>query len=248
VSERNAERDAGVLRRRDGFTLVEVIVVLVILAILAAIAIPALTGYIDKTQHAEIKLRAREMTMATQTILNEAYIDPQSEFASGGLGSHTILYAEGMQVFDHVYIDGNLWQINFKAIVSDGGKRYLYESESEGAPLLTINPTNAGIDPLLWKLTKIPTMKATYNSGNIPGTYAPTVNSNLQIVAYGYRDPYLWTNESGTWETYGCSYNLDLAVGDYFALNMYTNISKYNPDTGQMLFKVGSDGIITKLL
>jgi type IV pilus assembly protein PilA len=35
---------------KKGFTLVEIIVVLIIIAILAAIAIPAFTGYIDKTK------------------------------------------------------------------------------------------------------------------------------------------------------------------------------------------------------
>ena len=34
--------------KKNGFTLVELIVVLVILAVLAALLVPALTGYIDK--------------------------------------------------------------------------------------------------------------------------------------------------------------------------------------------------------
>lgn len=35
------------IKKKRGFTLVELIVVLVILAILAALLVPALTGYID---------------------------------------------------------------------------------------------------------------------------------------------------------------------------------------------------------
>jgi prepilin-type N-terminal cleavage/methylation domain-containing protein len=65
-------------RKSDGFTLVEVIVVLVILAILAAIAIPALTGYIDKANTSQIKAKARSAAVAMQTILSEAYADPQT--------------------------------------------------------------------------------------------------------------------------------------------------------------------------
>lgn len=36
--------------KKNGFTLVELIVVLVILAVLAALLVPALTGYIDKAR------------------------------------------------------------------------------------------------------------------------------------------------------------------------------------------------------
>ena len=38
------------IKKKRGFTLVELIVVLVILAILAALLVPALTGYIDKAK------------------------------------------------------------------------------------------------------------------------------------------------------------------------------------------------------
>jgi prepilin-type N-terminal cleavage/methylation domain-containing protein len=58
---------------KKGFTLVEVIVVLVILAILTAIAIPALTGYIDKAQDKQYISRARNISVAMKTVLNEVY-------------------------------------------------------------------------------------------------------------------------------------------------------------------------------
>ncbi|MDR1495945.1 MAG: prepilin-type N-terminal cleavage/methylation domain-containing protein [Clostridiales Family XIII bacterium] len=70
------------MRPKKGFTLVELIVVIVILAILAAIAIPALTGYIDKARDKEYIAKARDVSVAIKTVLNEAY-------ASGSVDSLT---------------------------------------------------------------------------------------------------------------------------------------------------------------
>ena len=63
------------LKKNDkkGFTLVELIVVLVILAILAALLIPALTGYIDKAKEKQILAETRQLVMASQTMVDEAY-------------------------------------------------------------------------------------------------------------------------------------------------------------------------------
>lgn len=58
---------------KKGFTLVELIVVLVILAILAALLIPALTGYIDKAREKQIVAETRQVVMAAQTLVDEAY-------------------------------------------------------------------------------------------------------------------------------------------------------------------------------
>jgi prepilin-type N-terminal cleavage/methylation domain-containing protein len=59
--------------KREGFTLVEVIVVIVIIAILAAIGVSALTGYIDKAKDKEFIYKARNVKMAMQTIIDETY-------------------------------------------------------------------------------------------------------------------------------------------------------------------------------
>lgn len=61
------------LKNKKGFTLVELIVVLVILAILAALLVPALTGYIDKANNEKIIATTRQVVMAAQTEVSEAY-------------------------------------------------------------------------------------------------------------------------------------------------------------------------------
>ena len=61
------------MKNQKGFTLVELIVVLVILAILAAMLVPALTGYIDKANNEKIIAATRQVVMAAQTEVSEAY-------------------------------------------------------------------------------------------------------------------------------------------------------------------------------
>lgn len=61
------------MKNQKGFTLVELIVVLVILAILAAMLVPALTGYIDKANKQKIIATTRQVVMAAQTEISEAY-------------------------------------------------------------------------------------------------------------------------------------------------------------------------------
>lgn len=56
---------------KKGFTLVEIIVVLVIIAILAAIAIPAFTGYIDKSKEGVMKHNQGQVIRILQALAIE---------------------------------------------------------------------------------------------------------------------------------------------------------------------------------
>ena len=67
-------------KNNKGFTLFELIVVLVILAILAAMLIPALTGYIDRSNQEKLKATTRQVVVAAQTVVSETYAEKESSF------------------------------------------------------------------------------------------------------------------------------------------------------------------------
>ena len=67
--------ERGIPMKKKGFTLVELIVVLVILAILAALLIPALTGYIDKANEEKLQATTRQVVVAAQSVVSEAYAE-----------------------------------------------------------------------------------------------------------------------------------------------------------------------------
>ena len=61
------------IRKRRGFTLVEIIVVLVILAILAAFTIPAMLGFVEDARSKAAITQARELYEAAQASATELY-------------------------------------------------------------------------------------------------------------------------------------------------------------------------------
>ena len=61
------------MRRKRGFTLIELIAVLIVLAVLAAATVSALTAYIRRAKELGMVARARAALLAAQTILIERY-------------------------------------------------------------------------------------------------------------------------------------------------------------------------------
>lgn len=86
---------------------------LVILAILAAIMIPALTGWIDKAKEKQVMLDARNVEMATQAGLYQAYAT-ESTFAKNESGFNLIDSSNttyGLVAYVNS-ICGNSWNTN----------------------------------------------------------------------------------------------------------------------------------------
>lgn len=99
------------MKNQKGFTLVELIVVLVILAILAAMLVPALTGYIDKANNQKIVATTRQVVMAAQTEVSEAYgqnvlEDGTITIAEGGVVSNKKATNTATTAVDEVPVKG----------------------------------------------------------------------------------------------------------------------------------------------
>ena len=78
--------------RKNGFTLVELIVVLVVLAVLAALLVPALTGYIDKARQSAVIAETRSIRQAVQTEVSELY--GKNEYAEQAASSSFTIAAK----------------------------------------------------------------------------------------------------------------------------------------------------------
>ena len=79
----------GTPMKKKGFTLVELIVVLVNLAILAALLVPALTGYIDRANEEKLQATTRQVVVAAQSVVSEAYAQ-NPELKKGNLQASTL--------------------------------------------------------------------------------------------------------------------------------------------------------------
>jgi type IV pilus assembly protein PilA len=242
----------GARRRRAGFTLVEVIVVLVILAILAAIAIPALTGYIDKAKQTEIKTRAREFMTARQTLLSEAYADPQSTlsgvansgFDSDPLADTGVLYIGDDQIAQ-TRKEGDFYNTRIMGGATD---YYLYSmGKTSGSHIVDIDPSYApsGVGhpaALMWELTQIPLINYGYAPHNVQTSTRGYcyIDNTFSLVAYVYVDPHAWTfnDDGGLNESYAYVYNMDYQDGDDLFPSGYNNSAKINLNAGYTLWKV----------
>ena len=76
------------MRKKKGFTLIELIVVIAILGILAAILIPRFTGFQDKARRTQVVTDAKQMATAVDSLLAES-TSGTLDTAHGAQGSTT---------------------------------------------------------------------------------------------------------------------------------------------------------------
>lgn len=121
--------------KKKGFTLVELIVVLVILAILAALLIPALTGYINKAKDKQITAETRQVVMAAQTLVDEAYAKDSKDDITIKTTGGTITYKA---VYDLAEVKGEFVE---DPVISKEGKitKVVYKNSGKQC---TYNPDN----------------------------------------------------------------------------------------------------------
>lgn len=94
------------LKKRGGFTLVEVIIVLVILAVIAVFLIPSLTGYIDNANEKALTAECRSCVVAAQTIASERYAAVNSPAGISVTAAETLALAEVSGSVTQIVISG----------------------------------------------------------------------------------------------------------------------------------------------
>ncbi len=77
------------VKRKGGFTLVEIIVVLVILAILAALLVPRLTGWIDEAKNKAAITEGHLVLSALQASASELYAKGDTDITGDEITSNT---------------------------------------------------------------------------------------------------------------------------------------------------------------
>jgi type IV pilus assembly protein PilA len=124
---------------KKGFTLVELIVVLVIIAVLAAIAIPAMTGYIDKSKEKTAISEARTFLVGAQTVASDrygagmaiadipGYIESKIADVNALSGMSTTLTTGTLTVDSHAKIE------TFTIVTGDGAKQVVYKAAPDTA-------------------------------------------------------------------------------------------------------------------
>lgn len=119
------------LKKKKGFTLVEVIVVLVILAVLIAIAVPSIFKYIDDAEDARILAQARP-------VLNASKAEAVKLYAEGTLNTLPNDEELHTKIIEIAEIDGQLIKIDLNKTKTSSGDfvvkiqdRYVYYNDKK---------------------------------------------------------------------------------------------------------------------
>ncbi|MDO4458916.1 MAG: type II secretion system protein [Clostridia bacterium] len=121
---------------KKGFTLVELLVVLVIIAILAAAVVPSMLGFIDKAKDESVSAECRNVLLAADVQLNEAYglgiVEDGIQDETFIAGVAQIADVEG--IINSVTVESKNGHPYISAInyTTTGGSIYVYNSVTGG--------------------------------------------------------------------------------------------------------------------
>jgi prepilin-type N-terminal cleavage/methylation domain-containing protein len=138
--------------RRQGFTLVEVIVVIVIIAILAAIGVPALTGYIDKAQDRQYIAQTRDVMVATRTVIDEAYANGELNIEEGhaksGISAMNLddtKYWSVMQLSEQATGNKRTFLDRISALIGKDYEFYINDGDFDNHYITVVGPANTSV-------------------------------------------------------------------------------------------------------
>ncbi|MEA4923645.1 MAG: prepilin-type N-terminal cleavage/methylation domain-containing protein [Eubacteriaceae bacterium] len=118
-------------RRKQGFTLVEVIVVLVILAVLAAILVPSMIGWINKAEKKTAVSECKRVVQALQVETTEEYSKGKLSYANLHEAMPAVLkLAEAEGSIEDMICDMDRAKITSLVYKAENGKYVLYENKT----------------------------------------------------------------------------------------------------------------------
>lgn len=121
------------VKKKGGFTLVEIIVVLVILAILAALLVPRLTGWIDEAKNKAAITEGHLVLSALQASASELYAKGDTDIKGDEITSNT--------TFANLSTGKEFNPENVSAITCDGGTVTGFEYIATNGKTITYDST-----------------------------------------------------------------------------------------------------------
>ena len=189
------------LKKRGGFTLVELIVVLVILAILAALLIPALTGYIDKSKRDQVVAETRKLHEAVQTVASEAYgsADWQSGsiFTIASQSARNVTDSKDTQTYDNLKDRYNeIVKLAEVPSLTDGTGDFAAFTDTKGSVFCVLYNSGRGLLGAYFRETgEYKVYSKQENIDNYTTNYVSYKNSLSVTALYDYKgNPHgMWT-------------------------------------------------------
>ena len=188
--------------RKNGFTLVELIVVLVILAILAALLVPALTGYIDKARQSAVIAETRSVLQAVQTEVSELY--GKDEYAEQLASSSFTIAAKDNEAMSSSVQKLTGLKDRYDEIVNlaevpsltNGTGRFVCVTKPSGKVYLLIYEDGKGyLGVYLSETQEYMALKTSdgYKLDNYGGYVNKVVSVDIDKAEKGTREEWLWT-------------------------------------------------------